>query len=400
MQCSSGRLNRRSASVTRWPPASSAAAMYSMPSGSMRKNGPSPKRSLPEPDVSSRTFIETQRGGHVHSLGLEQHCTTRRGGAIWVQARRHAHGCYTALPALLGVSRYSAHTADRRAECRQRLRCCIPSYRIVVGTPPPRLVVGGVACALLVSIGGRTRLTFDPDVLSLLPRDGRVIPAFREYLARVGSLDQLYVVFTAPEGYCDRRLRGRDRRMGRGACGRAPEIARRRHRHGRPVARLHWLGRSTPAAAARRRRWTKRCGRLQPGGPPARRRAEPRAADACRRPTSPRWSARIRSACFAWCVTRSAARSRAQHRRHRRRLPVDGQPQPPGDRTAAPAAVRRDVFARARRATRADHAPTSQRAASRRRTRTRTRFLRCRSNSPAAIASRSKQKRSSSARAS
>ena len=45
------------------------------------------------------------------------------------------------------------------------------------------------------------RLSFDPDVLSLLPHDGRVIPAFRTYLARVGSLDQLYVVFTAPEDH-------------------------------------------------------------------------------------------------------------------------------------------------------------------------------------------------------
>jgi hypothetical protein len=35
----------------------------------------------------------------------------------------------------------------------------------------------------------------------LLPHNGRVIPAFREYLAQVGSLDQMYVRFTAPEGY-------------------------------------------------------------------------------------------------------------------------------------------------------------------------------------------------------
>jgi predicted RND superfamily exporter protein len=54
---------------------------------------------------------------------------------------------------------------------------------------------------LLASIEGIRRLSFDPDVLSLLPHDGRVIPAFRNYLARVGSLDQLYVVFTAPEGH-------------------------------------------------------------------------------------------------------------------------------------------------------------------------------------------------------
>src|SRR5262249_16307578 len=45
------------------------------------------------------------------------------------------------------------------------------------------------------------RLTFDADVLSLLPRDNAVIQSFRTFLARFGSLDQLYVVFTAPEGH-------------------------------------------------------------------------------------------------------------------------------------------------------------------------------------------------------
>src|SRR6185295_15250998 len=42
--------------------------------------------------------------------------------------------------------------------------------------------------------------TFDTDVLSLLPHDGRVIPAFRSFLATFGSLDQLYIVFSAPAG--------------------------------------------------------------------------------------------------------------------------------------------------------------------------------------------------------
>ena len=37
-------------------------------------------------------------------------------------------------------------------------------------------------------------------MLSLLPQDGRAIPGFREFLAKFGSLDQLYVVFTAPDG--------------------------------------------------------------------------------------------------------------------------------------------------------------------------------------------------------
>ena len=63
------------------------------------------------------------------------------------------------------------------------------------------LVVAAVACALAAAAFGARRLTFDPDVLSLLPRDGRAIPAFRDYVAQVGSMDVLYVVLTAPEDY-------------------------------------------------------------------------------------------------------------------------------------------------------------------------------------------------------
>jgi predicted RND superfamily exporter protein len=63
------------------------------------------------------------------------------------------------------------------------------------------LVAGAVVAVLLVSLEGTRRLSFDADVLSLLPHDNRVIQAFRTFLARFGSLDQLYVVFTAPEGH-------------------------------------------------------------------------------------------------------------------------------------------------------------------------------------------------------
>jgi predicted RND superfamily exporter protein len=63
------------------------------------------------------------------------------------------------------------------------------------------LVVGAAFCLLAVSAEGARRLSFDTDVLTLLPRDGRVIPSFRAFLATFGSLDQLYVVFTAPTGY-------------------------------------------------------------------------------------------------------------------------------------------------------------------------------------------------------
>lgn len=41
-------------------------------------------------------------------------------------------------------------------------------------------------------------LTFDSDVLHLLPKSGRAVPAFDEFLQRFGSLDYLYVVFEAP----------------------------------------------------------------------------------------------------------------------------------------------------------------------------------------------------------
>jgi uncharacterized protein len=52
-----------------------------------------------------------------------------------------------------------------------------------------------------VSAVGFRGLQFDTDVLSLLPRSGRVIPAFREFVETFGSVDQLYIVFTAPEGH-------------------------------------------------------------------------------------------------------------------------------------------------------------------------------------------------------
>jgi predicted exporter len=77
-----------------------------------------------------------------------------------------------------------------------------PIQYIVTWAYRRRLVVllGAVALIVLSCLGLR-RLAFDADVLSLLPRDGRAIPAFRTFLQRFGSLDQLFVVFTAPEGY-------------------------------------------------------------------------------------------------------------------------------------------------------------------------------------------------------
>lgn len=61
-------------------------------------------------------------------------------------------------------------------------------------------VVLGLVVLTVGSLVGLRRLSFDTDVLSLLPRDGQTIPAFRSFLSHFGSLDELYVVFDAPAG--------------------------------------------------------------------------------------------------------------------------------------------------------------------------------------------------------
>jgi predicted RND superfamily exporter protein len=63
------------------------------------------------------------------------------------------------------------------------------------------LVLCAVLVSVVLSVEGMRRLSFDSDVLSLLPQDGRVIVAFKTFVARFGSLDHLYVVFTAPRGH-------------------------------------------------------------------------------------------------------------------------------------------------------------------------------------------------------
>jgi predicted RND superfamily exporter protein len=89
-----------------------------------------------------------------------------------------------------------------------------------------RLWVGGlVVGALLISLEGTRRLSFDADVLSLLPHDSGVIQSFRTFLARFGSLDQLYVVFTAPDGHAISEY-GDDIEAWIDGLRRAPEIAR------------------------------------------------------------------------------------------------------------------------------------------------------------------------------
>jgi predicted RND superfamily exporter protein len=58
-----------------------------------------------------------------------------------------------------------------------------------------------LAGSALLSIAGLIAvrsIAFDSDVLHLLPRHGRVVPGFQEFLQKFGSLDYLYVVFDAP----------------------------------------------------------------------------------------------------------------------------------------------------------------------------------------------------------
>lgn len=57
-----------------------------------------------------------------------------------------------------------------------------------------------VLCLGAAAAVGMRGLRFDTDVLTLLPREGRLVPAFRSFVDAFGSVDDLYVVFSAPEG--------------------------------------------------------------------------------------------------------------------------------------------------------------------------------------------------------
>ena len=63
------------------------------------------------------------------------------------------------------------------------------------------LVFAGTAALLALSIIGLRHIRFDADVLRLLPAHGEAVPAFRTFLEQFGTLDDLYVVFTAPAGH-------------------------------------------------------------------------------------------------------------------------------------------------------------------------------------------------------
>ena len=88
-----------------------------------------------------------------------------------------------------------------------------------------RLVLVGAAFFVAFASSGLPRLTFDPDVLRLLPRNGVAVPAFREYLQHFGTLDDLYVVFSTAEGH-DIRDYADDIDAWVGALRAAPELTR------------------------------------------------------------------------------------------------------------------------------------------------------------------------------
>jgi len=63
------------------------------------------------------------------------------------------------------------------------------------------VVLLGAVFAAGAAVWGMRGLRFDTDILSLLPREGRVVPAFRSFVKTFGSGDDLYVVLTAPRGH-------------------------------------------------------------------------------------------------------------------------------------------------------------------------------------------------------
>lgn len=58
----------------------------------------------------------------------------------------------------------------------------------------------GTAILVVISILLATRLRFDPDVLSLLPKDDPVVNSFQEVLKEFGGLDLLLIAVRIPEG--------------------------------------------------------------------------------------------------------------------------------------------------------------------------------------------------------
>ena len=185
-----------------------------------------------------------------------------------------------------------------------------PIESIVVWAHRRRWLV--FALSLLVVIGsaaGLRRLQLDADVVNLLPANGRAITPFRSYLQQFGTLDQLFVVFTAPDGHSIADESETDRPLDRADC--AP---RQRSNGSIPAPAAPsatgagwrtisccccaWRGSTARSSACSLAGWRRRSN--------ARVNCSP-----CRQSRCSSWCARIRSTGSACCASSSAARAPA-----------------------------------------------------------------------------------------
>jgi predicted RND superfamily exporter protein len=114
-------------------------------------------------------------------------------------------------------------------------------FRILSWSARHRATVAAAALSLLALAAlGAARLSFDTDVLTLLPRSGKAVPAFRTFVERFGSPDELYIVFRAPRGYSIADY-GEQIDAWIGALRAAPEIARLDTGLADPSRDLRWL---------------------------------------------------------------------------------------------------------------------------------------------------------------
>src|SRR5262245_20369640 len=72
--------------------------------------------------------------------------------------------------------------------------------RVLAGAQHRSAAVFAVTAAAAIVAGVLVaRLSFDPNVLRLLPRDAPTVRSFERFLLNFGSLDHLYVVFESPD---------------------------------------------------------------------------------------------------------------------------------------------------------------------------------------------------------
>ena len=239
-------------------------------------------------------------------------------------------GCYTAVPAFIVVSLVTAVVATA-----YRRRTLVIAALVVCARP--------VGCRRATRVVRRRRAV-------AAPRDGRVIPAFRQYLGSFGSVDQLYVVFTAPADhavgeYAEEIDDWVDRLR------QAPEMAQVDAGVADGTRNFSWLadrellllgGKPLDAALQR----------LSAGGNRRRRGVPSRAAGAAVVADGRHGPARSARPDRDRQRHARIDRAGAQRQRRQARLRQRGRSQPSGDRAAGPAAVRHRVLSRARRAPR------------------------------------------------